>query len=299
MSLLFKSLITLTVSAVLVQKIYADDRIEIRSQVTPIIVNMLGFSSCRSDEEGRSQSPLDTKMKKMIDSLTTKLNDQRYSEAKTFSSCFGYAKGRFRGAVSFRYSIGQERQVSQHNLGDHSWLRTEITEEHTSEVLEIAEDQIRKLIDGVENPVVYFVSHSWGSWFSLHLAKRLADSATIGGIVSMDPINPSECHPKMFVSNFGWSDPDCKKRPTDMDSDTQLELLELAGFWQHYYQKRMAYIQSGPMEELVEGLSSIEVTFGKRILPRNYHALMLYDPQIWSYVNQMIPQSLDEFAKQL
>lgn len=131
-------------------------------------------------------------------------------------------------------------------------------------------DEIEAIAKQSNDMQVYITGHSYGGWMSMFLTTNLSPTVKIKGLFTLDPIS-TKCGPSQVV--LGGKA--CKQAPVEFDNKG---LLARVGYWENFYQRQDAWLQSSSIPEAINHLMKY----------RGPHNSVDRDQAVWNMISDAI-----------
>lgn len=250
-----------------------------------VIVTVSGFASCKVAEGEQEASPfrqtLYAEMMKRYEFFVDRHQDQ----VEVITGCFGFSEHVGRGAIRFAYGSRNDRDVRQYDFKS-QWFKDELLEESFVELKrEFREFLESKIYENSETNFV-FISHSWGAWLSLLISEEMATEEFSIKMITVDPISPLFCKPKMYFNALWKQIPECTKFPQGFTRERQSEFLSKVDLWQHFFQNSFYFLHSSHVDVLTKGETSVKLypNYGSI----NGHGNIKRSPEVWDFFENEI-----------
>jgi len=243
----------------------------------PILISLAGFNTCDGHPNGKK---IKVKIEPTLQRFASRLSELGLGETKILRGCF---RNSLNSGASYFFE-GLNSQYTEVAIGDF-W---ENPEEQKWELLKLTHklsQMLEKQISDNPGSPIFVSGFSQGGWLASQMISKTAFlGLKVHGLLTLDPISPLECTPRVYLKNFGDVAPGCQHHPSDWDHGFSNDLLWATSHsWIHFYQTDFSLLHSSPVQALIDNRQSFKLSFERSFNIKPEHIRMDDEPRAWNY----------------
>lgn len=265
-----------------------------RAEPTAVFVLLGGYDSCYQTS-GSDPWPKHTLIWKQFESkLMPAVQGQTGTAPKFIAGCYGVAPRTFLDYyVDFRFLTSVDADVR--DVYASRFFAENAYQDYSDTVNDVVA-AVEAAVQGLSDPRVYFIGHSYGGWTSLQSVMELLNHGKpVRAVYTIDPVSPIGCNPLSYVQNIPMPPSGCRQAPADITPEQRALLVaKLEGRWLNFYETQHFYLHSGPISELEADGHDFRVEVPSAIpVFTDQHLRISADPRVW---NRIETETLSDLA---
>lgn len=271
-------------------------------KVLPVLFFMGGFNSCEAAEsvdafslgQGLATTKAIYQASKFQEKIVEGFFEKTGVQPVTFFSCYSNLLKNYRfDTFHLRHTFGDVgfSEFDFHAIQKNDLQSTEFLEP----MFKAIQDELAELKKTYDLKV-YVFGHSFGGFSAIHLTNYLQDSVDISGLVTIDPISPLSCSPRLIMFDLLrtaiGAHEGCSEYPSDDFSLAAISKIikkNKIGWWVNVYQQQFRQLHSSSIPNFLnmgpEYFNLKSRRFKAEEVPghpyKDFHSKLAVDELLW------------------